>query len=270
MVCRVWSLDLTSLAHSLLFVTCHPLVFVVGYFLVGVAVCCVWLVGWLVRFDDLAPQVSWIEVVGVLVGFGGAALTAADVTNDSEVTFVGDMLAFFGALAMVVYMQCGQTLRAWMPLFMCEYIYLSYFWFVRIHVSLFFCRYAFPVTFGASLWLVGHERVGFVFSNLSRSLQLIGSAVSEPMTFRGLGSESVFGFLNPTWLPYTIWLVVFPGMLGHTGINAVLRKLSGLIVSVSLTMEPFFGTFIGLWFDEASEPKLFTLIGKTVTDSCFF
>lgn len=41
------------------------------------------------------------------------------------------------------------------------------------------------------------------------------------------------------------YLALGPGLVGHTGYNGVLRYVSPLVVSISLTMEPLFGSLLG-------------------------
>ncbi len=97
----VTSLDYTSLTHSLLFVTAHPLVILIGMF-------------YFVR------KPNRMELVGGIAAFTGAAISmldAGDVQGDRSVTFFGDQLAFFGAVFVVGYIVCGRILREWMPLF---------------------------------------------------------------------------------------------------------------------------------------------------------
>ena len=112
----VTSLDYTSLTHSLLFVTAHPLVILIGMF-------------YFVR------KPNRMELVGGIAAFTGAAISmldAGDVQGDRSVTFFGDQLAFFGAVFVVGYIVCGRILREWMPLFV----------------------YAFPVTLIGGILLV--------------------------------------------------------------------------------------------------------------------
>ena len=118
----VASLDETTLTHSLLFVTAHPLVIVVGMFL-------------------LAPLVEQVrsphrkETWGAIVCFLGAGITLLDAGStqgDQTVTVLGDALAFSGAVFVVGYIVVGRILRTWMPIFL----------------------YAFPVTLVASLLLL--------------------------------------------------------------------------------------------------------------------
>ena len=92
------SLDHTSLAHSLLFVTSHPIIIVAGTAL-------------------LVRRPHRLETIGALVGLLGAGITLLDAGNDGEVTLWGDMLAFAGAITVVGYIVAGRILREWMPVF---------------------------------------------------------------------------------------------------------------------------------------------------------
>ena len=92
------SLDHTSIAHSLLFVTSHPIIIVVGTAI-------------LIR----RPHI--LETSGALVGLTGAAITLLDAKNSGEVTLFGDLLAFAGAVTVVGYIVAGRILRKWMPVF---------------------------------------------------------------------------------------------------------------------------------------------------------
>jgi len=110
----VWSLDNTSLVHSLLFVNTHPLVVVALMPFMGEAV----------RRGHIA---------GVALGFAGATVALMDVGDGGQVTIAGDFAAFIGAGTVVGYILVGRHLRSnrGMPIFV----------------------YAFPVTMGAGIWL---------------------------------------------------------------------------------------------------------------------
>ena len=55
------------------------------------------------------------ETCGALIGFLGAAVMCLDAgSNGSEVSVEGDLVAFFGAAAMVIYLGTGSILRKWM------------------------------------------------------------------------------------------------------------------------------------------------------------
>ena len=110
----VWSLDHTSLVHSLLFVTSHPLVVVL-------------------LMPILGSSIRRGHIIGASVGFFGAALTLKDIDSGGEVTLIGNFFAFIGAVTVVGYLFSGRYLRSDrnMPLFI----------------------YAFPVTFLSAIWL---------------------------------------------------------------------------------------------------------------------
>ena len=76
-----------------------------------------------------------LEILGAVLGFGGAAITlldAGEVQGDHSVTLLGDFLAFAGAVFVVGYIVGGKILRQWMPIFI----------------------YAFPVTLLAAILLL--------------------------------------------------------------------------------------------------------------------
>ena len=97
---RTWvtSLDHTSLAHSLLFVTSHPIIIVAGTAL-------------------LVRRPHKLETTGAILGLIGAGITLLDATDSGEVTLFGDFLAFLGAVTVVGYIVAGRILREWMPVF---------------------------------------------------------------------------------------------------------------------------------------------------------
>ena len=193
----VWSLDHTSLIHSLLFVSSHPLVLVLIMPLIGAAV-------------------RRGHVVGALVGFTGAMLSLGDAKSGGEVTLMGDVAAFLGALTVVGYLLAGRHLRSerQVPIFV----------------------YAFPVTFAAGIWLA------------LAAISLEGASMGEIVP-----ELSVLGWTDALWLPWIAYLSFGPGLCGHTGINAVLRWIAPITVSITLLLEPVIGGLIGwLWTGEAT------------------
>ena len=200
-----WSLDNTSLTHSLLFVTAHPLVFVIGAAIIG---------------RPLLKRQSY----GALLAFVGAALSLLSIGEDGEVTLIGDLAAFAGAVAIVGYLSAGRELRSWMPLFV----------------------YAFPVTFFAAILLT------------------ISSIFFETSDWNQILSISTFGWIDMIWLPAIAYLAIGPGLIGHTGINGVLKWLPPIVISVSVLIEPILGTFIGIMLGTANYPDYWTLIGGSI------
>jgi drug/metabolite transporter (DMT)-like permease len=104
----VASLDATSLTHSLLFVTSHPIIIVAGMMVLSKT-----------SMDVEFPHRN--EILGALIGFFGATLTLTSLgeeQGDHVVTLYGDLLAFAGGVFVVGYIVCGRLLRTWMPIFL--------------------------------------------------------------------------------------------------------------------------------------------------------
>ena len=129
----IWSLNHTSLAHSLFFVSCYPLV-TVAVMLVQ------------------RKRIVWKEAVGVLLGLAGSALLLTDTSTTAvdagtgpivPVSVVGDIVAFLGAVVFVVYLYAGRSVRGWLPLF----LYTCPMTFVSCVPLLFFSLLLEPVTF---------------------------------------------------------------------------------------------------------------------------
>jgi len=191
----VWSLDNTSLVHSLLFVNTHPLVVVA-------------------IMPFLGEVVRRGHITGVVLGFGGATLSLIDLGDGGQVSLVGDLAAFAGAVTVVGYILVGRHLRSerGMPIFI----------------------YAFPVTTAAGIWL-SFATVFFEGSSFSSI---------EP-------SVSLTGWSDPIWIAWVAYLSLGPGLCGHTGVNTVLRWIPPIVVSIALLMELVLGAIIGwLWTDE--------------------
>ena len=196
------SLDRTTLTHSLLFVTAHPLVIIIGL--------------WLLR-----KPATRIQSIGALVGFVGAAVVVGGGASETGVSLYGDFLAFLGAVTVVGYLAIGRMVRGWMPLFL----------------------YAFPVTLVSAIALTAW------------------AILSEGLTFNLDDMTGAFGWISVTWILYVGYLALGPGLLGHTGINAVLRWIPPLTISMMLIMEPVIGSIIGWIVGVDSIPQIWTLIG---------
>ena len=207
----VWSLDHTSLTHSLLFVTAHPLIIVCGMFVLR-----------------MAPH-RW-EVWGAVVGVLGAIIAVQDA-GSGEVTLLGDAAAFLGAIAIVGYLAAGRVLRGErkMPLFL----------------------YAFPVTAIAGVLLSLHAMAseGATLDLTIVDTSLLGWTSSKPTSS------------DIAWIFLVGYLALGPGLAGHTGINASLRWLPPLVISVSVVFEPLLGGILGWFLGVESVPDLWTWVG---------
>jgi drug/metabolite transporter (DMT)-like permease len=114
--------------------------------------------------------------------------------------------------------------RGWMPLFL----------------------YAFPVTLISAIVLT------------------LWAIIMEDLTFNLDDMSGAFGWLSVTWIIYVGYLALGPGLLGHTGINAVLRWIPPLTISMILIMEPVIGSIIGWVVGVDSIPQLWTIIGGSL------
>jgi len=162
-----------------------------------------------------------MQSIGALVGFAGAAVVVGGGGSEAGVTLYGDFLAFLGAVTVVGYLAIGRMVRGWMPLFL----------------------YAFPVTLVSAIVLTAW------------------AIVAEDLTLNLDDMSGAFGWISATWLIYVGYLALGPGLLGHTGINAVLRWIPPLTISMILILEPVIGSIIGWVFGVDSIPGMWTLIG---------
>ncbi|KAL0053403.1 hypothetical protein WJX82_005226 [Trebouxia sp. C0006] len=168
----------------------------------------------------LRKPISIGEIIGTCLGMVGVlALTQANKV-DWQVTLAGDFSAFLTAVFFCGYIIIGAHLRKWLPIFL----------------------YATPVT-------------GFAALLLSIAALVVGEA-----TFSGSGSSGLFGWMtDKAYLPKIMYLAVVPGIVGHTGFNALLKWMPALLITLALTIEPLIGTFIGWSVGLAQIPGDFKL-----------
>ena len=179
----------------------------------------------------LGFAVSRGELAGAALGVAGVALVAFDrrrATNLERVTWQGDVLSLGAAVAIIGYMHIGAELRKTMPLFL----------------------YAFPVTAMSAAFLsVAAVVVGEPTSSEAWLLDVFGWALASPP------SRLLRRFAVVTYL------ALGPGLIGHTGYNAVLRHVTPLVVSTALTLEPALGSALGYFLGVADAPGAQTLLG---------
>ena len=179
----------------------------------------------------LGFAVSRGELAGAALGVAGVALVAFDTrraSNLERVTWQGDVLSLGAAVAIIGYMHIGAELRQTMPLFL----------------------YAFPVTATSAAFLsVAAVVVGEPTSSEAWLLDVFGWALASPPS-RLLRRFAVVAYL-----------ALGPGLIGHTGYNAVLRHVTPLVVSTALTLEPALGSALGYFLGVADAPGAQTLLG---------
>jgi drug/metabolite transporter (DMT)-like permease len=69
------------------------------------------------------------------------------------------------------------------------------------------------------------------------------------------------GWIGSEYLFTVVALAFGAGLLGHTGLNAALRWLPPIIISVGLLFEPILGSVIGLLVLGTIEVGLWTVLG---------
>lgn len=142
-----------------------------------------------------------------------------------QVTLAGDLSAFLTAVFFCGYIIIGAHLRKWLPIFL----------------------YATPVT-------------GFAALLLS-----VAARASGESTVSGSGNSGLFGWVTDmSYLPKILYLAVLPGIVGHTGFNALLKWMPALLVTLALTLEPLIGTVIAYALGLAQVPGLWTYTGGAV------
>lgn len=142
-----------------------------------------------------------------------------------QVTLTGDLSAFLTAVFFCGYIVIGSHLRKWLPLFL----------------------YASPVT------------------NFAAVLVSFAALMCHEATVMGSGSSGLFGWGTAKSYVYKIlYLAFIPGLIGHTGLNALLKWMPALLVTLALTSTPLIGTFIGWYVGVAQLPGFWTYCGGAI------
>ncbi len=169
-------------------------------------------------------KVKKAHIIGATIGFFGAVISLGDIGSIGQASLAGDAAAFFGAISVVGYLFIGKYLRTdrEIPVFI----------------------YALPVTFVAGLILT------------ISSICLEGTSI-----YSTIPEKSAFGWLDAMWLPWIAFLAFGPGLMGHTGINTLLKWVSPIVVSISLLFEPVIGGIVGWFFTNELILGKYTTIG---------
>jgi drug/metabolite transporter (DMT)-like permease len=221
----VESLQRTSLAHSLLFVSMGPIL------LHGASWLTYWLTHWLPGFST-SDSPSMGESMGVLLGLAGTLLLLLDVqgatptpdeytstlTGTIQATWQGDLIALTGAATVSIYLVIGRQLRQWMP-----------------------------------LWIYAFGVKGFAYVTC-----LVWAFCASQTALRW---RDVFGFCLLPYVGYALYLGVGPGIGGHTLLNALLKYCTPLTVSTAMLSEPLFGGCLGYLLGMQDMPGPLTWIG---------
>ncbi|DAZ94413.1 TPA: hypothetical protein N0F65_003442 [Lagenidium giganteum] len=204
------ALSMTSVGHTYIFSTCHSLLMVFGKLVTR-------------------QSVGLIEVVGAIIGFAGGAIVAVDHNDQGTLgaqpaTVAGDMVAFAGAFAGMIYLLTAKQLRT--------------------HVSIW--TFLFSLVAGVATLLLP---VLVCFST-----ELGGIQVWSMDPQRGL-----FGWVHH--LPIEAYVVLIGSFAGTMGFIRSMKYFDPLVVSVTMLMEPVVATIIGIFLGVDALPGLATFVG---------
>jgi drug/metabolite transporter (DMT)-like permease len=247
----VYSIQHTSLIHSMLWVSMGPIIINSGHWMLyflssSIPNCCIGIGLIIPNFSaNTVSQPSRMETAGAAIGLLGAGLMLIDVqqlssssaiTNTKEnanafekshdPTLHGDIAAFVGAVAVSLYFVIGQQLRKWVPVWM----------------------YSFPV--------VGCGALTCAFFNWV--------SLGEAMSFGVHGPTALFGFAGKQYWLMSLYLGIGPGVCGHTLVTGLLKYISPLTVSTAMLLEPLIGSVLGYYLGMQPIPGGWTWFGGVV------
>jgi len=255
----VWSLDNTSLAHSLMWVSTSPVVLNWGqWILFGIASVCISEKAQEDTRSLEAPLLSKqqfsmrggvrrpsvLETIGGLFAVLGGVIMLIDSiqtpankdisgADSVAVSLIGDTAAFCAAVFFCGYLLIGKVVRQGksMPIF--TYMTIVSFFAAAT------CTLLSAVVPGEGITL---------FPSDSTTIE-----------------RAAFGFFwNSKYLLACLYLGGGSGVGGHTLINTLLTYFSPMVISVSLLMEPLVGSLIGRIFNVQGQIGLYTLLGAPV------
>lgn len=232
----IWSIDHTTLAHSVLLVSANPILLALG------------------RAALRLPIHLAGELGGAVLGFSGVAVSLAGELCAAQlppplaaferagagppaesVQLAGDLAALGGAAAFVLYLLIGREVRQWLPTFL----------------------YVAPV-FAVSALALTAAAAAYEGATLGGGLS--GSAAGPGAAERS-AALATFGWASLEWAPSALYLAVGPGVCGHAVLNLCVGHLDPLVISVALLAEPLLATALGCAMGVSALPGPWTLGG---------
>ncbi|CAI5502461.1 unnamed protein product [Closterium sp. Naga37s-1] len=302
----ILSLRLTSLAHSLLFVSTPPLLLALAHLVSGAPLSRAEALGTLLGGVGAAVVALGGSAgagggsngaAGSLIGVGSASGAGAESSSggiggngsgggfgnggflgggnddDDAVSVQGDVAALLAAAAFVVYVWVGGRVRKSLPLHL----------------------YALPVTAAAGIMLAAaacltplvdpshacppHASTahaapaGTIAGTTTAGVQVPGMAswaavvagaevgMASRAGARSGATWQPLAWLSPPFLAPTLFLALGPGYMGHTGLNALLRYTTPLVIAIAITVEPPLGSLIGWAIGQSGAPDAATWVG---------
>eukprot|EP01100_Stratorugosa_tubuloviscum_P007387 TRINITY_DN3087_c0_g1_i1.p1 TRINITY_DN3087_c0_g1~~TRINITY_DN3087_c0_g1_i1.p1 ORF type:complete len:244 (+),score=60.43 TRINITY_DN3087_c0_g1_i1:503-1234(+) len=221
------------MSHSLIFVCCCPVIFVIILWLLTIKLPIINnSVSYYISFDDKIQLPTISEIIGAIFGFVGLIITAVDLNTDFETdafdnnpTAIGDLSALAGALCMVIYMFAAVSIRQWMPVFFFSY----------------------PVNLVSCFVL-------YFLSYIKEDTQILST-----------NSLGFFGFIEIPAFWYILFLAFVPGFLGHIVISHIIKHIDAFVISIFVTLEPIIGTLIAWILGYSMIPSIWTILGGLLT-----
>jgi len=209
----VTSLSLTSMANAFVFSNMTSLILL----LVNTA---------------LGRPTLRLEVIGVIIGFGGALICSCDNSRHSSAVGhdsisqkrIGDLLALSASFGMAAYLSIAKDLRSKCNLFVFTF-------------ALFVCCQFFILSFMI--------------------------VKGEPVEFSTDKNIGIFGWVNSDMdrLPVELYIVLVCSLMGTIAYVAVLQYFEAIVVAVVMLMEPSVAALIGYMAGVDSLPGLQTWFG---------
>ncbi|BBN10977.1 hypothetical protein MPTK1_5g08090 [Marchantia polymorpha subsp. ruderalis] len=204
----IWSLDNTSLTHSLFLCIMSPMFVTLFTFLRDGTVLCA-------------------ELVGVALGIVGSTILAAGakVERDIEFSILGDLAALGSGCCFAVYLMCGKNLRGKLPLFV-------YLWPVNV-ISMVYLSIALLLFTEVKL-LTAYEDIG-IFSWMTEGYVIKTLILGlGPGFFSHVGYNTTLGYVKPLIVSvgFSVSPVVgsFIGWAMHeTGVPGLLTCFGGIV-----------------------------------------
>jgi drug/metabolite transporter (DMT)-like permease len=224
-----WSINHTSMSHSLVLVWSTPIVLVL---IMSLRAACGW-----------TKPPAWGEIGGAVLGFSGVAVMLGATKGDSSSggtgpspTIIGDVAALIGGSIIIIYLEGGARLRQWVPTFIFALPVTAIAAIVLIFSSL--------VIEDTSFGGIGPTSIfGFLGSAHRAGLAIAAAAVSGILGHTA--ANAAVKYIPPLALTVAaLWEPILGSLLGYaaglegkpsplTLVSAIMILAAGLLVTMS-------------------------------------
>ena len=213
----ILALDMTSISDATLFSNTHSLVIVVGRKLTG-------------------QSISTLEGVGTFIGLLGSIICGFDSTPASviasssikpsnDLSIVGDLIAFVGAICGAVYLQFSKFFRS-----------------TNLNVYIF-------------MWII---------TSLGSLVGLCGFVIFDPASLTREGLFGWLNVQPGTQLPVELYIIFVVNLVGTVGYINVMKYFDPIVISVVMLAEPLISTLMGVVIGVSPLPGIWTYVGGSI------